>query len=139
MTDRNKFEQMLEHLINDESDKAKELFHQIVVAKSREIYETILAEDFNEAKDEEEDDEQAICDPVPNAQIQIKCGQTNVAGEQFNQARSSDRIGQEEAEDGCCCQGDGGIPFRTKNRCFANPGHETSLGASVRVALQECE
>lgn len=58
MTDRNKFEQMLEHLINEESDKAKELFHQIVVAKSREIYETILAEDFNEAKDEDEDDEQ---------------------------------------------------------------------------------
>ena len=56
MTDRSKFEQMLEHLINDESDKAKDLFHQIVVAKSREIYEQILAEDFNEAKDE--DDEQ---------------------------------------------------------------------------------
>ena len=56
MTDRNKFEQMLEHLINDESDKAKELFHQLVVEKSREIYENILAEDFNEAK--EEDDEE---------------------------------------------------------------------------------
>ena len=61
MTDRNKFEQMLEHLINDESDKAKELFHQLVVEKSREIYENILAEDFNEAKeeDDEEMDEQA--------------------------------------------------------------------------------
>ncbi len=56
MTDRNKFEQMLEHLINEESDKAKELFHQLVVEKSREIYENILAEDFNESK--EEDDEE---------------------------------------------------------------------------------
>jgi two-component SAPR family response regulator len=60
MTDRNKFEQMLEHLINDESDKAKELFHQLVVEKSREIYENILAEDFNEAK--EEDDEETTTD-----------------------------------------------------------------------------
>ncbi len=50
---------MLEHLINEESDKAKELFHQLVVEKSREIYEQILAEDFqvNEEEDEEEMDE----------------------------------------------------------------------------------
>lgn len=60
MTDRNKFEQMLEHLINEDSDKAKELFHQLVVEKSREIYETILAEDFTvEGEEEEEMDEAA--------------------------------------------------------------------------------
>lgn len=63
MTDRNKFEQMLEHLINEESDKAKELFHQIVVEKSREIYEQILSEDFDsleekKEEDDEEDDEE---------------------------------------------------------------------------------
>jgi len=60
MTDRSKFEQMLEYLISDEQDKAKELFHQLVVEKSREIYEEILAEDFNEAKEseDEEDDEE---------------------------------------------------------------------------------
>ncbi len=56
MTDRSKFEQMLEYLISEEEDKAKELFHQLVVEKSREIYEQILSEDFNEAK--EEDDEE---------------------------------------------------------------------------------
>jgi len=48
MTDRSKFEQMLELLINEETDKAKELFHDIVVEKSREIYESLLAEDFSE-------------------------------------------------------------------------------------------
>ncbi len=56
MTDRSKFEQMLEYLISEEEDKAKELFHQLVVEKSREIYEQILAEDFSESK--EEDDEE---------------------------------------------------------------------------------
>jgi hypothetical protein len=50
MTDRSKFEQMLEHLINEDEQKAKELFHDIVVAKSREIYETLLADDFNEGE-----------------------------------------------------------------------------------------
>ena len=38
---------MLEHLINEDEQKAKELFHDIVVAKSREIYETLISEDFD--------------------------------------------------------------------------------------------
>ena len=58
MTDRSKFEQMLEHLVNEEQELAKELFHEIVVEKSRQIYENILSEDFNEAKDEDEEDEE---------------------------------------------------------------------------------
>ena len=39
---------MLEYLINDEETKARELFHDIVVAKSREIYENLLAEEFDD-------------------------------------------------------------------------------------------
>lgn len=58
MTDRSKFEQMLEYLINEDEAKARELFHDIVVAKSREIYEELLAEDFSETSmpNEEEAD-----------------------------------------------------------------------------------
>ena len=58
MTDRSKFEQMLEHLVNEDQEAAKEIFHQIVVEKSRQIYENILAEDFElEATEEDEEDE----------------------------------------------------------------------------------
>ena len=57
MTDRSKFEQMLEYLISEEQDKAKELFHQLVVEKSRQIYEEILSEDFEEDVEEGKDDE----------------------------------------------------------------------------------
>jgi len=46
MTDRTRFEQMLEHLINGEQSKAEEVFHDLVVAKSREIYENLLDDDF---------------------------------------------------------------------------------------------
>lgn len=59
MTDRAKFEQMLEYLINEDQEKAKEIFHSIVVEKSREIYETLLSEDFDdleEVKDEDNKD-----------------------------------------------------------------------------------
>lgn len=51
MTDRNKFEQMLEALINEETEKAKEIFHDIVVEKSRDIYESLLESDFTEEED----------------------------------------------------------------------------------------
>jgi hypothetical protein len=57
MTDRNKFEQMLESLVNDDQARAKELFHQIVVEKSREIYENLLAEEFDEDVEEAREDD----------------------------------------------------------------------------------
>ena len=74
-----KFEQLIEFVINDEEAKAKELFHDIVVEKSREIYENLMdeseevdadeldAEDDAEELDEnfggmEEDDNQLITD-----------------------------------------------------------------------------
>ena len=49
-----KFEQLLDLLVNEEMDKANELFHEIVVEKSREIYENMIAE---EAEEDEEMDE----------------------------------------------------------------------------------
>lgn len=42
---KNHFEQLIEYVINDEDAKAKELFHQIVVEKSRQIYENLMQEE----------------------------------------------------------------------------------------------
>lgn len=54
-----KFEQLIEFVINDEEAKAKELFHDIVVEKSREIYENLMSEDEQEEElDESEKDEE---------------------------------------------------------------------------------
>jgi hypothetical protein len=66
MTDRAQFEAMLEALINDDQQAAKEIFHNIVVGKSREIYEELLAEDFSQdtgnpykgSSEEEEEEEE---------------------------------------------------------------------------------
>ena len=45
----NKYEQLIEHIINDEQDKARELFHKIAVEKCRDIYESLIdEEDLNE-------------------------------------------------------------------------------------------
>jgi hypothetical protein len=60
----NKFEQLIEFVINDEEAKAKELFHDIVVEKSREIYENLMneeeAEEAEEELDESEEDSEEL-------------------------------------------------------------------------------
>jgi hypothetical protein len=53
---QNKFEQLLDYLINEETQKANELFHQIVVEKSRGIYESLISEEEKKEEDDKEDD-----------------------------------------------------------------------------------
>ena len=64
-----KFEKLLDLLVNEQKDEAEKVFHEIVVEKSRQIYEGILADDeaneetakdaeeVEEASDKDEDDE----------------------------------------------------------------------------------
>jgi len=64
-TSINKFEQLLELLINEENDKAQALFHEIVVEKSRDIYEGLAeteatVEAKHDNKDEKEIKETAV-------------------------------------------------------------------------------
>ena len=56
---KNKFEAMLEKLVADDKQGAEELFHDIVVEKSRDIYENLLADDVEEKEVDEaaKDDE----------------------------------------------------------------------------------
>jgi hypothetical protein len=55
MANKSTLEQMLEHLVNDDQQKAEELFHEYVVTRSREIYENLIE---NEMVDDEEGDDQ---------------------------------------------------------------------------------
>jgi hypothetical protein len=41
-----KYEQLIDLIINEQEEKARELFHEIVVEKSREIYESIMDEEM---------------------------------------------------------------------------------------------
>jgi len=71
MADNKLLQQMLEHLVNDEQQKAEELFHEYVVAKSREIYEGLIEAEMDDEEDEEMDeaakDEEAEEDKVDEA------------------------------------------------------------------------
>ena len=46
--DNKKFEQLIELIINENEEQAKALFHDIVVEKSREIYESMMDDDMSE-------------------------------------------------------------------------------------------
>jgi hypothetical protein len=62
MADRNKFEEMLERLVNEDRAGAEELFHEIVVEKSRDIYEALLESDLedDEVDEASDDDDDAV-------------------------------------------------------------------------------
>ena len=71
MADRNKFEEMLERLINEDKEGAEELFHEIVVEKSRDIYESLLEDDeeVDEADDEEVDESDEDLDESDDEEV----------------------------------------------------------------------
>ena len=78
MTDRNKFEEMLERLVNEDRAGAEELFHEIVVEKSREIYEGLLEDEeveettdetVDEATDEEVDESEEDLDEATDEEV----------------------------------------------------------------------
>ena len=48
---------MLESLVNDDQAKAEELFHEYVVAASREIYESLIDSEIAEEEEKDEDEE----------------------------------------------------------------------------------
>ena len=58
MADNKLLQQMLENLVNDDQAKAEELFHEYVVTKSREIYESLIDSEIAEEEEKDEEDEE---------------------------------------------------------------------------------
>ena len=106
----NKFEQLIEFVINDEEDKAKELFHDIVVEKSREIYENLMneeeEEELDEAKEEdsEEDSEEDLDesmggDASDDLIDDVEADESGVQMEEEDEDAEFDDAAEEDGED----------------------------------------
>jgi hypothetical protein len=115
MTDRAQFEAMLEALINEDQEAAKEIFHNIVVGKSREIYEELLESDFNDtdmpyakSSEESEDDSEESDDGKESEEDGKEGneegeddGEEEIDGEEGDDADGEeDPFGGEEGEEG---------------------------------------
>jgi hypothetical protein len=97
-----KFEQLIEYVINDEEAKAKELFHDIVVEKSREIYENLMTEEedeLEEAKHDEEKDDQELDEELDEAKEEEMDESMHGMEETMGGDASDDLIDDVEAEE----------------------------------------
>lgn len=91
---RNKFEELIELIINEETEKANELFHNVVVEKSREIYNELVAEDEGmgfEDETEESDDSDMSMDSTDDMMGDIAADEEGVDS-------TEDEFGSEEGE-----------------------------------------
>jgi len=101
------FEQLIEYVINDEEDKARELFHDIVVAKSRQIYEEMMeAEEVAEA---EEDDEEEVTEAAEeDDEEEVTEAEEDDVVESFGGDSADDLIDDVEMEEeGMSMEGEG--------------------------------
>jgi hypothetical protein len=83
----NKYEQLIEHIINDETDKARELFHTIVVEKSRDIYESLI---------DEQDLEEVGGNEVEGLVDEITIDETGISEEEEEGAEEAPALDAEE-------------------------------------------
>ena len=88
----NKYEQLIEHIINDETDKARELFHNIVVEKSRDIYESLV--------DESDFAEEVGGNPVKGFRNEVELDEQGITeeDEEFGGEEETDEFGGDDEE-----------------------------------------
>jgi hypothetical protein len=100
-----KFEQLLDYLVNEEHEKANELFHEIVVEKSRTIYENLIAEEEQEeesVEEAEEEQEESVDEEVDESSEELEDSYNLEADDGFDQSDddATGDLGQEIGADG---------------------------------------
>jgi hypothetical protein len=90
------FEKLIEYIINDETEKAQELFHQYVVSQSREIYNELVAED--EMSDEEDEDkmDENIVDEYSTDETDTMMSDISADEEGMDQEDDDDMMGGDD-------------------------------------------
>jgi hypothetical protein len=90
-----KFEKLIDLIINEDQERANQLFHEIVVEKSREIYESIIDEDSIEGlEDEVSADEEGMDDEMDG--MDDMDGGDDFGDEDFGDEEGDAEFGDEE-------------------------------------------
>ena len=99
----NKFESLLELLINEENDKAEALFHEIVVEKSRDIYENLADEEVTaEAmhdKKMKKEDEVTETESSEEAKVEEKVEETTEEAKDEEVKETSEEAKDEQVDE----------------------------------------
>ena len=107
MSDKSKFEQMLEKLVADDRTAAEEIFHDIVVEKSRSIYEGLLENDIKDIEVEEtskedskeEETTEASKEAKEDEKVEEKTSEESKEDEAVEEASKDEESKDEEATD----------------------------------------
>jgi hypothetical protein len=103
-----KFEQLLDLLVNEEMDKANDLFHEIVVEKSRSIYENLIAEeetadDMDESMEDDMDESAEDADDSVEENMDLEDSYSMEADDE-----AGDEFGGDEEKGGVGGDGEAG-------------------------------
>lgn len=92
-----KFEKLIDLIINEDQERAEQLFHEIVVEKSREIYESIIEEDMTTDMMDEISSEEAGMDDMMEDDDEF-IDDEEIDGDYDVDAMGDDSMGDEEVE-----------------------------------------
>jgi len=108
MSQQKKLEKVLDLLLSEDSDRAAELLHQIIVEKARVIYENIVEEedDMEEDKDEVKEGEEVGGEPNKDFTDEIASDEEEIDGDEQNDGEAGGEEGGEGAEFGADEDGD---------------------------------
>jgi len=118
-----KFEQLLDYLVNEDHEKANELFHEIVVEKSREIYENLIAE-------EDMDDADMDDSGMDNMEFE-DAFETDDGEDEHDTGDETDDFGGEISNDG--------DNFDHPSDDHEHEGQETTAIMDIKNAIEELE
>jgi hypothetical protein len=88
----NKYEKLIEFIINEDEEKARDLFHQIVVEKSKSIYESLMDDEVSESPEMSDDE-------VGDLANDVEADEEGVNEEGEEDEASLDDLGDEDLGD----------------------------------------
>lgn len=99
MSDKSKFEQMLEKLVADDRTAAEEIFHDIVVEKSRSIYEGLLEDDIKDIEVEETSKEDSKDEETTEASKEDKKEDDKVEEKASDESKEDEAVEEASKDD----------------------------------------
>lgn len=112
MSQQKKLEKVLDLLISEESDRAAELLHQIIVEKARAIYEDIVDEESiedeeqEEAKELDEADDEVGGEPNADFSAEISTDIDDIDADELNDGEPGDDMDAMDMDDEMGEEGD---------------------------------
>jgi len=138
-----KFEQLLDYLVNEDMESANALFHEIVVEKSRNIYENLIAEEEDADDDMDESSEEEMDESSEEEMDESSEEEMDESAEEEMEdsysMEAGDDTGDETDDFGGEISADGDNFDAPNDDEHGHEGQEDSAIMDIKNAIQELE